>query len=233
MALLSDNKISLISTLIIIVSLASFGFAQSGRRPRPSDKPAPPVVTASPAPAAQPAPPPPLPPPVPETRLSLALMIDNSRAFGVSTGITNTVINGFIGRMKQAEGISTTTGKSGNRKDASDLAKQGTDIHVILLDIVSDNNSGIASASNSPPEIFVEYTIFAPQTGKVETAGRIYLRPYQPNVNVGKIALPVPIPNVPGRSNAALEYSLKQAGAETADRVLTKYKISSPGPTRY
>lgn len=213
------------------MSLTSFSLAQSGRRPRPSDRPAPPVVTASPAPEPQPAPPPPLPPPVPATRLSLALMTDNSRVFGVPAGITNAVINGFIGRMKQAEGISTTTGKSGNRKDANDLAKQETDTHVILLDIVSDNNSG--AASNSPAEVFVEYTIFAPQTGKVETAGRIYLRPYQPNVNVGKIALPVPVPSVAGNSSTALEYSLKQAGAETADRVLAKYKISSPGPTRY
>lgn len=230
MSLLANKRSLLISALIIIVSLTSLGLAQSGRRPRPSDRPNPPVTT-SPTPDPQPAPPPP-PPPVQATRLSLALMTDDSRVFGVPAGITGAVINGFISRMKQAGGISTTTGKTGNRKDANDLAKQGTDTHVILLDIVSDNNSGSGTASNSIAEVYVEYTIFAPQTGKVETAGRIYLRPYQPNVNVGKIALPVPVPGVAGNSSTALEYSLKQAGAETADRVLAKYNISSPGSTR-
>ena len=86
-----------------------------------------------------------------------------------------------------------------------------------------------SSRSNTGQEyiedMVVDFTVFAPGTGKIKTSGRVYLT--QPRKSVGGVGIPMPVPSGP----ATAEYSLKQAGRDVADRVIDSLTVIVP-PSR-
>jgi hypothetical protein len=125
------------------------------------------------------------------------------------------VVEGFLERMQRAATVKVRTGKDMNRKEASDYAKSSQDNYVVLLQLESDSaNAG--RGWEDPNDLYVDYVVFTPGTGKVKTSGHVYQR------TRGVIQTPLP------RTTSGLEYALRRAGAETADRVLNS--LGQVGP---
>ena len=103
--------------------------------------------------------------------------------------------------------------KDMHRKEASDYAKNSTDVNVAWLEMEREG------MSNSIEDLAISYSLFAPGTGKSKAMGRVPLR----RRGVGGIGLPAP-----SGSPAALEYTFKQAGREVADRILNALNLSVP-----
>jgi hypothetical protein len=120
------------------------------------------------------------------------------------------VIDGFMDRMRASNAVRMRAGKEMNRKEASDYAKASSDTYVVLiqLDVDSSYNDRTPAGYENPYSLYVEYSVFAPTTGKSKSSGRVYQR--RGGIGGGRI---------PG-TTAGAEYSLRNAGRETADRVL-------------
>ncbi|MEN3333402.1 MAG: hypothetical protein V7641_2767 [Blastocatellia bacterium] len=134
----------------------------------------------------------------------------------------NIVASGFLERMSQIKNIKVEpTGGDTNRKQASDAAKASPDRHVVWFQLVADTMSQDPQSDYAyAAYLYVDYVVYTPGTGKTKTSGHVYQR----SRGVGPVNVPVP-----GR--ASVEYSLRIAGMEMADRVLNKLDLDSPVST--
>lgn len=207
--------------LLAVITLPT-AHAQSGRRP--TGRREPPKTNAEP-PAAEPESPPERPvQPQEEEKPKLPIIITANPSFNVNSNnaINGLVLNGLFNRLKQSPALQVTAEKELNRKQAHDRAKSETQAYVLWINISSDG-------SNSISDIFVDYVLFTPATAKPKSQGRVYLRPVQQTVGVGPVALPLPLP--PGTSPNArtpIEFSLQEAGRETAERVMSSLNVPIP-----
>jgi hypothetical protein len=121
-------------------------------------------------------------------------------------------MEGFLERMQTSNSVKVRPGRDMNRKEASDYAKASADTYVVLIQLDVDpaysNRDRMGYAD--PYTLYVDYVVFAPGTGKSKSSGHVYQR----RGAMGGSPLPLP------RTTAGAEYSLKNAGRETADRVL-------------
>ena len=125
----------------------------------------------------------------------------------------NIVIEGFLERMQRAATVKVRAGKDMNRKEASDYAKSSEDNYVVWLQLQSDTASGMGGYED-PNDLYVDYVVFTPGTGKSKTSGHVYQR------TRGAIQMP--------RTTSGAEYTLRRAGAETAERVLSSLGQAGP-----
>lgn len=219
-----------ICTIVLNINLAE---AQSGRRVQPPPPP-PPSPSSEPSRPAPPreveAPPPPAQKPAAEQIQVLYTFDDNRLELPANlSGAVNVVVGACAERLAQANALNVVKEKEMNRKQASDRAKTEDQRSVIWVQLQVDTFGG--QSPTRLEDFHVEYIIFSPKDAKVKSQNRIYLRPYQPRVGVGGIAVPLPIPRVPlgvGGNSNALYYSLQQAGIETADRIMQAFKITPP-----
>lgn len=175
------------------------GQAQSGRR---ATKPlSPPTTTPPPKESEQP----PSPKPAPKQQTLIAGM---EASMDIPLYLSDAVWNGFIERFSKVSSIVISGDKNMNRKGASDRARKATESPVVLLNLSTQTISGNIGQANLE-DLIINFTIFSPGTGKVNEQGRVYVRP---NRSILGQRLPT------GRNG---ESQLKEAGRETADRVLS------------
>jgi hypothetical protein len=199
--------------LSITFLLASAANAQSGRRlPKLPPKP---VETK-----------PPKEPPAEETTAASAkeklppvsvIVTYQYDSFMGSHYLVNSVLDGCLGRLQKAMGVSARFGNEMNRKEASDIAKASADTYVVWFELKSEN-FGPDDGRNSARSYYVSYIVYAHTTGKSKTAGHVYQRQ--------RGSLPLP------STNAGADYNLRRAGQELADRVLGALNLPLP-PDRY
>ncbi|HJQ26299.1 MAG TPA: hypothetical protein VKA60_20465 [Blastocatellia bacterium] len=132
------------------------------------------------------------------------------------------VMDGFLERVSKMKNIKVEPGgRDMNRKQAYDAAKAAPDRYVVWFQLVSDSMSSAPQSDYSYAyNLYIDYVVFTPGTGKTKTSGHVYQR----TRGVGPVGVPVP-----GRT--AVEYSLRYAGMELADRVLGSLDLDSPTTT--
>jgi hypothetical protein len=72
----------------------------------------------------------------------------------------------------------------------------------------------------STDAFYLDYALYEPGTGKVKTSGRIYQRPYYPG---GVI-----VPSQRSGVSIPIEYSIRQAGEDVAERILSVLNVVVP-----
>jgi hypothetical protein len=190
--------------------------AQSGRR---APKKAEPVPEATPEPT-----------PTPEQKsksedkpkISITLGINGTSGFAnIPTYFYDIVLSSCADKLHEASSIGlNVSGRDMNRADAVKLAKSQKETFVAFLELRSDSTA--ASSSNQYDNVYVEYSLFAPETAKVVASGRAYQR---------QSTLRGVIPGLPGRASSVYtEQMLKQAGHEAGDRILSALHVSAPRP---
>jgi hypothetical protein len=207
---LSIRRLVVIIFCALFVSTsASFVEGQSGRRvPKKPD-------STDPRPPAQSEPPVAEPEPKDEKQGTPVLVVKSTNFMNGSNVTFSIVMEGFMERMRGSNAVKVRPGlKEMNRKEASDYAKASADTYVVLIQLEVDpaysrDTDGMGYVN--PNSLYVDYVMFAPGTGKSKSSGRVYQRR-------GAIAgMPIPGPRT---GTAGAEYSLRNAGRETADRVL-------------
>ena len=132
--------------------------------------------------------------------------------------LSDTVLDNCIRRLGEAGIVMATSGGSNiNRADAIKAAKQETVRYVVLLRIGSEYADAGRQVKNGQDELYVEYTVFEPETAKVKRSGRAHQTIYQ----TGRGGVSSPSKNSPLYS----EYAIKQAAREAADRILAGFDI--------
>lgn len=191
--------------------------AQSGRRlPNRSDPPPSQPSTAPTPPVDQPSSNKP-------DKPKQQLVVSRSMNDGFSNYHADIVLRACLDRLKEGAYASISLGREMNRKQASDLAKNATDTHVLWIDWDfgrMDSSQSDPSQTNSA----IDYVLYIPGTGKIKISGRVYPGDYRKRMGVGGVGIPLPIPN----SAAALEYICKESGREIAQRVIDSLNLGRP-----
>jgi hypothetical protein len=207
-------RLVFIFCLSLTILLASQANAQSGRRlpklpPKPTEttppKEQPPAEETTAAKTRE---------KLPLVSVLVTYQYDN---FMGSHMLTNAVLDGCLGRLQKAMGVSAKFGRDMNRKEASDAAKASADTFVVWFELKSEN-FGPDDGRNSARSYYVSYIVFAHSTGKSKTSGHVYQR------QRGTMPLP--------RTDIGADYNLRRAGQEMADRVLGALNLPLP-PDRY
>ena len=157
--------------------------------------------------------------PTAEQRLQLLVGINRSDAF-TSTPfyVYDTVLDTCIRRLSEADIVFATSGGNNmNRSEGVKAAKQETTRWVVALEVRSFYAESGQKIKPEQDELYVEFSVIEPVTGKVKRSGRTQHHIYQN----GKGGISLPSKNGPVYS----EYSLKQAGVEAADRILAGFDI--------
>ena len=193
------------SALITIAICAVLAPAQSGRR-QVKPTPAAPVPTPTPEPT-----------PTPkkenkDSELLFFLGADRNMAYtnaSYPSYYYQAVLRGCADRLRSGSSAGVEVSERDlSRSDAMKKAKSDTATYVVYLSFSLDTMT-----ARSYDDIDIDYTVFAPGTGKIVTYGRGYQ-------NAGR-AGPV-IVSPPGGSTSPIyrERLLKQAGEDIGDRIL-------------
>jgi hypothetical protein len=154
-----------------------------------------------------------------QPKLQLLVGVDRNGAFSnIPYYINDTVLDNVIRRISEADIVLANAGGNMNRGDAVKAAKQEKLRWVVLLEIKSFYADSGRQVKNNQDELYVNFTVIEPETGKVKRSGQTNQHIYQNGR--GGISLP--------SKNGAVysEYSIKQAAIEAADRILAGFDIT-------
>ena len=200
--------------LLLLIAIAIFSLtnahAQSGRRSTGGSPTAAPSVSGPKAVEKK---------PTAAPKLQLLVGINRGDAFAtIPFYIYDTVLDNCIRRLGEAEIVlPTSAGNNMNRADAIKAAKQETIRWVVSLEVRSVYADSGKQVKNNADELYVDYTVIEPETGKIKRSGRTHQTIYQ----TGRGGVSSPSKNSPVYS----EYAIKQAAREAADRILGGFDI--------
>jgi len=198
--------------LIFLLSVVVSG-AQSGRKvPKRNDPPKPvqPSTEEEPVKAES---------EKPQSSL-IPMLIVRGHTFNSSSYLVDIITDGCASRLQKSSSLKVNPSRAEvNRKEASDQAKASEELYVLWLE--ADLNRFDMDRTSTYSNTSVDYYLFAPKTGERKSWGKIYLRPYNPTTSTGGVNVPLPVPS--GR--VPVEYLLKQAGEDVADRVLSAMNL--------
>jgi hypothetical protein len=201
---------------LLLIAFVSFSLApaQSGRRS--TTKPGPSTTTTEPSVAS-----PKAVEKKPAATFSLQLLVgmDRSGAFTPTPFyVYDTVLAECIRRLGEANTVFATPGGNNmNRAEAVKAAKEETTRWVVSLELRSFYAESGRQIKPEQDELYVEYTVIEPVTGKIKRSGRTQRHIYQSGH--GGATFP------PQRGTGYSEYSIKQAAIEAADRILGGFDI--------
>lgn len=155
-----------------------------------------------------------------EPKVQLLVGINRSGAFTPTPFyVYDTVLDVCIRRLSDADIVfATPAGTNMNRLEAIKTAKQETTRWVVSLELLSFYATAGRQVPADQDELYVEYTVIEPVTGKIKRAGRTRQHIYQSKR--GEITVP------PRPGGGYSEYSIKQAASEAADKILAGFDIT-------
>lgn len=200
--------------LIFLFSVFASG-AQSGRKPPKRDEPPKPVQPPS-EPEVEPA----KTEKEKQPKSLTPLLILRGHSFNNASYYVDIVTDGCAVRLQKSSALKVNPSRTEvNRKEASDQAKASEELYVLWLEANFDRFDTGRNATYS--DVSVDYYLFAPKTGDRKTSGKIYLRPYSSTGSGGGVPIPVPVPS----NRVPVEYLLRQAGEDVADRILSALNL--------
>ena len=211
-----EPRMRLLLCVLLLLSASYSAAAQSGRR-----QTQPPPSAPVPTPTPEPTPTPKRDNKDPGVGFIVSMYTHDSFA-SYPIRFADIVLQSCADRLRSASSASVEVNRQDvNRGEASKKAKDETNTYVVWLQLTQTTMNSSSSSTYSDLEI--EYTVFAPGTGKVATTGRTY----QGATRKGPVVL-----SPPGRSNNSIyaEQLLKIAAEDAADRILHALHISSGDP---
>ena len=198
--------------LLLIAVCAFAALGQSGRR-QPKAPAAAPVPTPTPEPSPQPTPKP------KNSEINFLLAADRNSGFEYyPLSYYDAVMRGCGDRLRSQTSASVDVSQNDvGRGEAIKKAKASTNTHVVVIRLVIDQMT-----ARSYDDLEVDFVMFAPVTGKVETSGRAYL-------NANRKGPLIVGPRTTGQTGALYrEQLLKRAGEDVAARILKVLNLNVP-----
>lgn len=208
-------------TLLVLAS-AGGARAQAGRRvQKPKSDPPVPMPVEPVAPLKQEAP----------EREKISVLVTSNRTTMLRTaGNADDLLQGAVAqRLRDSKALNIELGGDMSRGEAHKRAKTNeTGTHVVWLELQS--NTMIFDPSgrrNRTEDLYIQYVVFEPKTGKIKGQGNIYLRPTGSS-RIGGIGIGRSLPRCYPNTSYSLEFALIEAGIETAERIFREFSLPNP-----
>jgi hypothetical protein len=154
------------------------------------------------------------------TRLQLIVGIDTASPMTtIPYYLADTVLDECIRRLgESSDVIVRPAGQHLTRGEAAKLAKAEKERYVVWLQLGNDLAGTTSQNRNGPNELWVNYVILEPGTGKTKQSGKTYHSIYK----TGNVGVSGPSSR---QSPVYSEYAIKQSAREAADKILEAFDI--------
>lgn len=197
-------SIAPVVVLLMVAFCAVVSQAQSGRR-QPKPPPAAPIPTPTPEPTPTPK------PPEKEPEVGFIIGSDKIGTFhNFPISYYEAAMQGCADRIRSGSSADVSLAHGNmNRGEAIKKAKGETKTYVVYMNLVLDNMT-----AQTYDDLEIEYVVFAPQTAKVVTSGKTFLRALRKG--------PIVVGPPSNRRSGALyrEELIRQAGEDAGQRIL-------------
>ncbi len=186
--------------------------AQSGRRVRKS------AAVPIPIPTPEATPTPRMSSEKPKPAFTFIVGLDRYSDFStISLNIYSGVLRSCVERLDDSESVVAEMSTNDmSRGDAIRKAKAEKEAYIVWLHLRSNNFNDQGRTQGDSRNVYIEYSVFAPVTGKLATSGNTYPEAYR---NRG-IRLPT--------SSINGDYYLNQAARGAAERILDHFHVRAP-----
>jgi hypothetical protein len=205
---MTSKRNYLASAFVFLFISALAVIAQSGRHVRKPQAPSTPVpvdeATPQPTPKARPTP-----------AFTFVVGMDKLGDFTrVSLYTMRAIVGNCADRFNDAPAAHATGASEDlSRGDAIRQAKAEKSAYIVWLQLRANNLRGQTGVYDDPNNVYLQYAVFAPQTGKQMTQGNTYPEAYQ-NKRI----------RVPTKSTDG-DYYLNQAARGAAERILDHFHL--------
>jgi hypothetical protein len=208
--------------LLMMLASAGAGYGQAGRRVQPPKNDPPVPKAAEPAAVVKKE--------QPEAAQISLLVGSYSQAMRMlSRGAEDLVQGAVVQRLRDSKSLKLGVEESMTRGEANKRAKAETEAYILWLELKSDSAMFDPTRRNETrtEDLYIQYVVLEPKTGKVKDQGNVYLRPTSsgrvPGIGIGRSlprCYPQPVYNV--------EFAVIEAGIETAERVFRALSLGRP-----
>jgi len=205
-------RAALAGALLIFASNNLMG--QAGRRvQKPAATPTPPSAEPTPSPK-----------PIAKPKLTLKVVSDPALTTYLIFPFPEHMQAWVIDRLKKSPLLAVTEGARANRSEAVRLAKEEKETFIVWVEL---EDSQLGKAENvgqraGSGEVWINYSILSPGTGKTKTFGRVVLSQTAPRAGSANV-LRACYPTARGD-----EYLLLQGSLEVATRIFESFDIPVP-----
>lgn len=216
-------KLAGVPVAFVFLLLAAVGVteAQSGRRPpkRGGEVQTLPIPEPTVEPKIQPK------TDLPETFLSV--MSDIPQTLYMKFNFPEKMQAWVVDRLRKSSALEVGTDAAATRSEAINRAKKATETFTIFLQLEEDafsSSSGTAGNRSNVRNLWINYYIYFPKTGKARQNGRVPLDSGQSISTIGKTRTGISCyPGVYGD-----DLLLLQASLEVADRIMSNFNVLIP-----
>jgi hypothetical protein len=208
--------------LLMLLASAGAGYAQAGRRVQPPKNDPPVPKAAEPTIVAKKE--------QPEVAPISLLVGSYSQPMRIlSRGAEDLVQGAVVQRLRDSKSLKLGVEESMTRGEANKRAKSETEAFILWLELKNDRASFDPTGRGEvrTEDLYIQYVVLEPKTGKVKDQGSVYLRPTSsgriPGIGIGRSlprCYPQPVYNV--------EFAVIEAGIETAERIFRAFSLGNP-----
>ena len=223
-AIAARGIVAFFCCVLLMLATCGVGYAQAGRRVQKpkSDPPVPKAEVPAAAPVQQ---------ETPEREKIPVLVTSNRTTMLRTAGNADDLLQGAVAqRLRDSKALNIELGGDMSRGEAQKRAKtdeQGT-THVVWLELQSNTMIFDPNGNrNRTQDLYIQYVVFEPKTGKIKGQGNIYLRPTGSS-RIGGIGIGRSLPRCYPNTTYSLEFALIEAGIETAERIFREFSLPNP-----
>lgn len=196
--------------------------AQSGRnvpKPAPAPTPAPQGGSES---ESRPRPAKP-----PDVIVSFAVMEFDNNIIDIDRMARDGVLEAFVKRLGQSRAVMVKRAGKGGRREAREMAKKETDLHVILFELEEERAAmGDASIGRVDSRaLLIKAHVYEAKTGNLKFVDTTFQRPHRETATVGRVRIPVPSRRV---ERYPSQLQLEQAARDSADHIMSRFHVTPP-----
>jgi hypothetical protein len=205
--------------LLLLLAVSGVSYAQAGRRVQPP-KNDPPVPKAAEPPAIvkkeQPE----------AAKVSLLVGSYTPPMRQLPMGAEDLLQGAVVQRLRDSKSLQLGVEESMTRGEAVKRAKSETDSYILWLELKNDRMDfdPIGSRNIRTEDLYIQYLVLEPKTGKAKEQGNVHLRP----TSSGRIGIGRGLPRCYPQPRYSVEFAVIEAGIETAERVFRAFSLTPP-----
>lgn len=209
--------------LLMLLTATGANYGQAGRRVQPPKNDPPVPKAEGPAVAVKKE--------QPEAAQISLLVGSYSQTMGRLPGAAEDLLQGaVVQRLRDSKTLKLGVEESMTRGEADKRAKMSTESYILWLELKNNRMDYDPTAMRQArtEDLYIQYVVLEPKTGKVKSQGNVQLRPTSSGRIMGGIGRGRSLPRCYPQPVYQAEFAIIEAGIETAERIFHAFSLSNP-----